>query len=123
MNTTPLRFLIVEDEILVAMCLELELKQAGYIISKRVTTGEEAITAAMQDPPDIILMDIRLAGKLDGIEAAQQIQAIAAIPIIFVTAYPEKEELERAMKLHPLGFFPKPMRITDIQALMESIPL
>lgn len=120
--TKPLRFLVVEDELLIAMGLELELKQAGFVLCKRVTSGEEAIIAAVQEHPDIILMDIRLAGALDGIEAAQQIHSVSSIPIIFMTGYPDKEVIERAQQQHPLGLFIKPIQIQHIQAVVASIP-
>ena len=120
--TKPLRFLVVEDEILIAMGLELELKKAGFAVCKRVTSGEEAIIAAGQEHPDVILMDIRLAGALDGIEAAQQIQSVSPTPIIFMTGYSDKDEIERAQQQQPLGLFIKPIRIQDIQSVVASIP-
>ncbi|MBD3305915.1 response regulator, partial [candidate division KSB3 bacterium] len=85
----PFRILLVEDEVMIAMGLELELKRAGYPECQRVVSGEEALVRVAQEPPDLILMDIRLAGKLDGIETARQIQAQTDIPIIFMTGYPD----------------------------------
>jgi CheY-like chemotaxis protein len=120
--TKPLRFLVVEDELLIAMGLELELKQAGFAVCKRVTSGEKAIIAAVQEHPDVILMDIRLAGKIDGIEAAQQIQSVSSIPIIFMSGYPDKEMNERVQQQHPLGHFIKPIRIQDILSVVTSLP-
>ena len=120
--TKPLRFLVVEDEILIAMGLEMELKKAGFAVCKRVTSGEEAIIAAVQEHPDVILMDIRLAGKIDGFKAAQQIQSVSSIPIIFMTGYLDKEVIERAQQQHPLGLLIKPIHIQDIQSVVASIP-
>jgi CheY-like chemotaxis protein len=120
--TKPLRFLVVEDEILIAMGLELELKKAGFAVCKRVTSGEEAIIAAVQEHPDVILMDIRLAGTLDGFKAAQQIQSVSSIPILFMTGYPDKEVIEGAQQQQPLRLLFKPIRIQDIQSVVASIP-
>ena len=117
----PVRILVVEDEILIAMCLEMELIKAGYEVCSRVTNGEEAIVLATQDAPDLILMDIRLADDIDGIEAARTILASSQIPIIFMTGYPDKEHAERAKQLNPLGYFIKPVRIHDLQLLIDSI--
>lgn len=117
----PRRILIVEDEVMIAMCLEMELKRAGYIVCQRVATGEDAVSIALRESPDVILMDIRLAGEIDGIEAVQQIQACTAIPIIFMTGYPDKAVEERANMLHPLGFFIKPVRISTVQPLIDSL--
>ena len=118
---TPIRILLVEDEIMVAMCVEMELTRAGYSFCQRLATGEEAVTIALKESPDVILMDIRLAGDLDGIEAAQQIQETTDIPIIFMTGYPDKAIEERAKKLNPLGFFIKPVRVVTLKPLIDSI--
>ena len=116
------RILIVEDEVMIAMYLELELKQAGYTACQRVVTGEDAVRIAQQESLDCIFMDIRLAGDLDGIEAAQQIHAQTNIPIIFVTGYPDKAVEERVKQLNPLGYFIKPVRMLTLKPLLESLP-
>lgn len=117
----PPRILIVEDEVIIAMYLEMELQHAGYQVCQHVTTGEEAVRIARRDAPGCILMDIRLAGDIDGIEAAQHIQAQADIPIIFMTGYPDKTIEDRAKALHPLGFFLKPVQAAALQPLLESL--
>ena len=116
----PLRILVVEDEPIVAMCLEMGLKQAGYQICQMVTSGEDAIRSAAQDAPDLILMDIRLAGDLDGIEAAQEIRATANIPLIFMTGYSEPTSAARAEQLQPLAYFIKPVSIRALQIVVNS---
>jgi len=117
-----IQILIVEDEAMVAMCIEMELKLAGYEICQggAVATGEEAVTIAQRESPELILMDIRLAGNIDGIEAARQIQACTTIPIIFMTGYPDKTVEDRATQLNPLGYFVKPVRLLMLQPLIDS---
>ena len=115
------RILIVEDEVMIAMCLEMELKRAGYEVCHRVVTGEDAVRIAKHESPDCILMDIRLAGDIDGIEAARQIQACSSIPIIFMTGYPDKAVEERAKQLNPLGYFVKPVRVHMLQPLIDAV--
>ncbi len=115
------RILVVEDEAMIALCLEMELKKAGYVLCKRVARGEDAVLTALRDLPDVILMDIRLAGPIDGIEAAHRIQAATTIPVIFMTGYPDKAIEERARALSPLGFFVKPVRLSAIRPLIDSV--
>lgn len=117
----PLSILLVEDEALTAMSIKLELERAGYRVCKHVVSGEEAILAAQQESPDLILMDILLAGELDGIEAARQIGSIQDIPVLFMTGYPDKELEDRARQLNPIGCVLKPFMIRDVQPFIDSI--
>jgi CheY-like chemotaxis protein len=119
MSQSP-RILLVEDEVIIAICLELELTQAGYTICQRVTTGEEAVACVAQETPDLIFMDIRLAGELDGVEAARQIMAMAEVPIIFMTGYPDQETEERVQQLNPLAYCLKPVLIYELKPLIEA---
>lgn len=118
----PIRkILIVEDEAIIAMNLKLQLAHFGYEVSKIVATGEEAITSVEQENPDLILMDIRLAGALNGIEAAQQIQTShQALPIIFMTGYPDQELRDQGQLLHPLAYFIKPINIQELKMVISD---
>jgi CheY-like chemotaxis protein len=103
------RILIVEDEVISAMALERMLADIGYIIVGTVVTGEDAVEWTKRERPDIVAMDIRLAGKMDGIAAASKIMAESGTPIVFMTGYDDKETKDRALKLKPLGFMTKPV--------------
>jgi CheY-like chemotaxis protein len=103
------RILIVEDEIISAMALEKMLQKMGYEVVGIVTTGEEAIERSGQESPDIVAMDIRLAGKMDGIDAASRITAETGAGIIFMTGYDDEGTKARALALKPLGFMSKPI--------------
>jgi len=103
------RILIVEDEVVSAMTLEKTLTEMGYIVIGSVTTGEEAVEWAAKESPDIIAMDIRLAGKMDGIEAARRIREISEAQILFMTGYDDSETRRRALALKPLGLMDKPI--------------
>lgn len=116
-----LQILIVEDEVLIAECLEIELTLTGHTVCSRVGTGEEAVEAAERHHPDVILMDIRLAGALDGIETAKKIQESLDIPVLFMTSYLESALRERAMKLNPLGYLIKPVKMQDIQKALSTL--
>ncbi len=115
------KILIVEDEVFIAKCMEIELKLAGYEICDSVRTGEEAIVAADRDKPDIALMDINLAGEMDGIQAAREIQKALGISIFFVTGYSDAETMERANQVGHIGYLQKPLRVSDVREIIESV--
>jgi CheY-like chemotaxis protein len=86
-----------------------------------VIKGEEAVTAALRENPDLILMDIRLAGDLGGIEAAEKIQKSKNIPIVFMTGYAKEEFLDKINKVKPLGFLEKPVNIYLIRNIIRGL--
>ncbi len=117
---SPIKILLVEDEFLIAMTLENELTGAGYKVIASVTSGEKAVEIAKQQKPDIVLMDIRLAGKIDGMEAAEQIQSFSSNPIIFMTGYSNPEMMNKAKSLNPLAYLVKPVFIHSLQPIIDS---
>ena len=113
------RIQIVEDEFIIAGEIRRILENSGNIVTSIVNSGEAAVEKAQADAPDIILMDINLQGRMDGIEAAQIIHNQFDIPIIFVTAYTDNEKIERAKQAMPLGYILKPFRDQDIKVAVE----
>jgi PAS domain S-box-containing protein len=111
--------LVVEDESIVAMDIKSTLEGMGYSVPAVVNSGEKAIIAATEQKPDIILMDIQLEGKMDGIEAASRIRSDSSIPIIFLTASAEKDKLERAKLTLPFGYLLKPIQDRDLKVTIE----
>lgn len=107
------RILIVEDETLTAADIEEKLTAFGYEITGTVRTYEEAINAVKKDLPDLVLLDIKIAGNKDGIETAKAINQIAHLPIIFLTAHSEQAMVKRAMLAHPSAYILKPFRTED----------
>jgi two-component system, response regulator PdtaR len=118
----PLSILIVEDEAIIAMGLQMELDLAGYEVCQCVATGEQAVACVAKYHPDLALMDNRLAGKMDGIAAARIILATHPLPIIFMTGYAAQDIMDRARELNPLGYLIKPVRVIEIERLIDSIP-
>lgn len=114
-----IRILIVEDERIVAEDLKFTLVSLGYDVIGIIDTGEMAVEVAIEKNPDIILMDIMLAGKMDGIEATEQIRTRAEIPVIYVTAYADEALLERAKVTGPFGYILKPFNEREIQSNIE----
>ncbi len=99
------QILIVEDELIVADDLATDLQGLGYVVTGIASTGEEAIRCVAITNPDLVLMDIRLAGKMDGVQTAHAIQRMKETPIVYLTAYADNETLERA-KTNPTLWLP-----------------
>ncbi|MBN1888868.1 MAG: response regulator [Thermoflexales bacterium] len=116
-----LKILVVEDESILAMVLCRNLKQAGYHVCQPVATGEQAVHCLTGEQPDIILMDIRLAGVLNGIEAVQQMRAFSQVPVVFMTGYPDENTREQAMQLQPAAYLIKPVELYDLEPLFRSL--
>jgi PAS domain S-box-containing protein len=113
------RILIVEDEAIIAMEIENQLQSLGYEVTSMVDTGEKAIAKAESDKPDLILMDIRIKGEMDGIEAAKEVRNRFGIPVIFSTAYLDEERIERAKITMPFGYVLKPVQERDLKVTIE----
>jgi CheY-like chemotaxis protein len=114
------KLLLVEDEFLIAALLRRNLMLVGYDVCELVSTGEEAVERAEQEQPDFILMDVRLGGKMDGIEAAREIHQRFQIPIIFMTGYSDKERVAQIKELNPLAYLVKPVTPDDIKPIIDS---
>ncbi|MBN1552830.1 response regulator [bacterium] len=112
--------LLVEDEALIAMFLEMELLEAGYSVLGIVSTGEEAVELANQQKPDLVILDVRLAGEINGIETAQRLKKTGEIPIIFLTGYLDIELMETIKTIKPAGCFIKPVRFREIDTAIRS---
>ncbi len=111
--------LIVEDEAIIAMEIENSLQNLGYEVVSIVDNGDDAIEKADTDRPDIILMDIRIKGEMDGIDAAAIIRNRFGIPVIFSTAYLDKKRIERAKVTLPFGYLLKPIHERDLKVTLE----
>jgi two-component system cell cycle sensor histidine kinase/response regulator CckA len=119
MDKKPSRILIVEDEQIVAKHIENHLKKGGYDPVGVAALGEDAVRLAAELQPDLILMDIRLAGDMDGIQAAEKIRARFNIPIIYLTAFADTETLERSRNTEPFGYLLKPFEAKVLYSTIE----
>ncbi len=113
------KILIVEDEMVIAANISLQLNELGYEVSGIVPRGEEALLHIQENTPDIILLDINLKGTLDGIETAQAMQKTHNIPVIYLTANVDDAHFNRAKATHPYGFIAKPFKKLDLQRAIE----
>lgn len=114
------RLLLVEDEYIIALGIRKSLERLGYEVSAVVTTGEEAVSKAIELLPDLILMDIVLAGPMDGVEAARAIAAEADIPVIYLTANADSATVERARDTMPYGYMNKPINDRDLMSNIDT---
>ncbi|HUH79636.1 MAG TPA: response regulator [Methanoregula sp.] len=111
--------LLVEDDNIIAKVAEWRLKNLGYTLCGRATTGAEAMELVVRNKPDIVLMDINIKGDIDGIETAKMIKKGFNIPVVYVTSHSDGPTLERAKETHPDGFIMKPFEDNDLRVAIE----
>lgn len=113
------KILIVEDEAELADILELYLQKWNYEVCGKVATGEAAIQSAIEQEPDLVLMDINLQGKMTGMDAAEHIRYKYGIPSIYITAYSDEVIFQRAKTTEPYGYIVKPVNPRELQIAIE----
>lgn len=111
--------MVVEDEAIVAKDIQHRLTRLGYGIAALASSGEEAVEQAAKTHPDLVLMDIRLKGKIDGIEAAESIRDRFDVPVVFLTAHADDDTLQRAKATEPSGYLLKPFEGRELQMAIE----
>jgi len=114
------QILVVDDEAIITMQLEERLTEMGYSVSGMAASGEEAVEKARLTRPDVVLMDIVMPGKLNGIEAAKIITEELDIPVVFVTAYADDSVVTSAKSVRPCGYIVKPFNELELRATLES---
>jgi PAS domain S-box-containing protein/putative nucleotidyltransferase with HDIG domain len=117
--TESKRILIVEDEEGLAITLTFLLKRMHYAPIEALARGEDAVEKAGQLAPDLVLMDINLAGQMDGIEAARLIRERHGIPVIFLTALAEDDTIQQAVGSEPFAYLVKPVKEPDLRAAID----
>ncbi len=113
------QIMVVEDEGIVALEIKEGLENMGYEVPYVLSSGREAVERVMIDRPDLVLMDIRLEGSVDGIEAAEQIRKIFNVPVIFLTAHSDEKTLQRAKVTESYGYILKPFEERALKATIE----
>ena len=113
------KILIVEDERITAEDLAEVLKELGYRVSGVVSSGDEALREAERNPPDLVLMDIRIRGEMDGTETAHLLRERFDVPVVYLTAHADRDTLERAKHSRPLGYIVKPFHEAELHASVE----
>jgi len=111
--------LVVEDDDIIARVLDWRLKNLGYTVSGRASTGAEAMELIVRSKPDLVLMDINIRGEIDGIETASMIKRGFNIPVVYVTSHSDGPTLERAKATKPDGFIIKPFGDDDLRVAID----
>ncbi len=120
MMETRKKILIVEDEIIVAMEIELALQARGYIVVGKAPTSEKAIELAQKFLPDVILMDVNIKGSTDGIGTSKEILKFHSPSIIFLSAYTDSETVNKMQVIQPHYFLPKPYSQGELAKIISS---
>ncbi len=113
------RILVVDDEVIISMQIEERLNSMGYDVVGRATSGREAVDKSRELNPDLVLMDIVMPGEMDGIEASRAIKVDLEIPVVFLTAYADDENIMRAKATEPFGYIIKPFQEREVKAAIE----
>jgi len=111
--------MIVEDERIFARDLQQQLRSLGYDSSASAASGEDAIALARQRKPDVVLMDVRIKGAMDGVATAERIRAMHDVPVIFLTAHADDTTLGRAKNTRPYGYLLKPIKPAELKTTIE----
>lgn len=112
--------LLAEDEAISAMMLSQYLSELGLDVVV-VATGEDAVASAARQPPDVALLDICLAGRMDGIEAAERFLAGRSVPIVFMSGFEMQTVRDRAERLSPVAYLDKPIDLAELATVLEQV--
>jgi DNA-binding NarL/FixJ family response regulator len=115
-----IKIMIVEDEAITAMYLHMRLKKLSYDVLKPISSGDIAIQTAQKELPNIVLMDIGLTGKLDGIQTAKEIQSFCDAHFIFMSGYQDEDMRDQVRFIKSFSYLTKPIGINDIVSIIET---
>ncbi|MBL1209225.1 MAG: EAL domain-containing protein [Geminocystis sp. GBBB08] len=109
-----MKIFIVEDEIIAAESLTVDLENLGYEVVGKANSGEKALQQINKTNPDLVLMDINIQGEINGITLTEELTKTHSIPVVYLTAYADQETLSRALKTSPFGYIVKPYKREDL---------
>ena len=118
---SEIKILIAEDEAIFALSMKSVLTRLGYGICGLVSTAEEAVAKVKQEKPDLVILDVTLNGRFNGIEAAKEIRSRSDIPIIFITGYEEEKLIERIESVPSSVFLIKPITPKDLESAISQV--
>jgi len=117
---SSLRIMVVDDESLIAMALNDQLEYLGHEVVGTASAAQEAVDLASQQQPDLILMDVYLGGGMDGLDAAEQINAARSTPIVILTGFPDKALVERGRSCGVVAHLLKPIDLDDLREAVDT---
>ena len=113
------RIMVVEDEAVISMEIQDRLARMGHSVCGTAASGDEAVSVATANHPDLILMDVQLRGDVDGVETARKIRSRIEVPVIYLTAFADDRTVERARETEPYGYLIKPFSEKELFAAIE----
>ncbi len=117
-KTDSLRILVVEDEVIIAMDIAMQLRELGHQPIGHATRGEQAIALAQEHRPDLVLMDVHLGSAMDGITCAAAIRTQSGAEIVFLSAFDTSDNRARAQAVGPLGYITKPFDTAELGSVI-----
>jgi DNA-binding NarL/FixJ family response regulator len=121
LEARSLRVMIVEDEFFIALDVQNLVQALGHVVVGVAVSADEAVRLAQREQPDVALVDIRLVGPRDGVDAAEEIFSRFGVPSLFVTANTDPQTRRRAQAIHPLGFVEKPVTPQRLQVALRGV--
>src|SRR4028118_1510213 len=115
----PLKIGIVEDDLIIAEAISEMLTESGYRVTEPATRYSEAIAMIEEEEPDLLLLDVNIMGKMDGVEVARTVKTSFGLPFIFLTANTDFDTIERAKEVKPAAFLAKPITKAQLYAAIE----
>jgi two-component system, response regulator PdtaR len=112
------QIIIVEDDLILSLLLEKQVTRMGYHVAAKVNSGEEAVEKIRKHLPDLVLMDIKLVGEMDGVEAIEQIREFTDVPVLYLTGNSDETTRRRARATNPVAYMVKPV---DMSLLKKTI--
>jgi two-component SAPR family response regulator len=116
-----MKILFVEDEAISILSMKVDLNKAGFQDISTVSSGERALDFMKNNHVDLILMDVGLAGNLNGIETSEQIREFSDVPIIFISGYSNPEMKEIAARVSPIAFLVKPFKRKELIEILQGL--
>lgn len=115
------RILIVEDEFIIAMLIEKQITRLGYEVVAKVTSGDKAIETVKSNKVDLVLMDIKIIGDMDGIETMHQIRTFSSVPVIYITGNSDPVTKQKAFETGPVGYIIKPIEMDTLRVALNQV--
>lgn len=112
--------LLVEDEFIIARMIENHLENMGYTSNEIAMSGEQALQAFQDTNFDLLLVDIKLSGELDGIETVKKIREHSSVPVIYLSGNSDRQTFERSKQTHPVDYLLKPLKMEQLQESIEK---
>ncbi len=112
------QIVIVEDDLILALLLEKQVQRMGFHVAAKVNSGEESVQKIREHNPDLVLMDIKLVGRMDGVEAIIQVRSFTDVPVLYITGNSDENTRKRAYATNPVAYMVKPV---DMALLMKTI--